>query len=180
VRQLAAKLGLPTAKKPDSQGICFVGEVGIREFLRQYLETEAGPIVLATTGAQLGRHQGAQFYTHGQRHGLGLGGGQPLYVTATDVATNTVYVTADPSDLALTADRFKLTSTHWINEPPAANTAVLVRARHRAEFVPGAVTPGPTGAAVQLDHPERAIMPGQSAVLYEPETHRVIGGGVIA
>jgi tRNA-specific 2-thiouridylase len=189
VRQLAAKSGLPTATKPDSQGICFVGEVGIREFLRQYRHAEPGPVVLAATAATLGQHQGALFYTHGQRHGLGIGGGTPLYVTHTDVATNTVYVTADPADLSLESDHFALEHTHWINGAPEPGITYRVRARHRAALIPGTLMPAKPRAAgrpappshytVRLEHPERAVTPGQSAVIYDSDGS-VLGGGLIA
>jgi len=180
VRRLAAEFGLPTAKKPDSQGICFVGEVGLREFLQQYLEPAPGPVVLAVTGETLGTHTGAEFYTHGQRHGLGIGGGTPYYVTRTDVATGTVYVTTDPADLELTTDRFELTSPHWINEPPEPGAAYHIRTRYRAALIPGALTLTTGGHySVQLERPERAVTPGQSAVIYGQDGH-VLGGGIIA
>ncbi len=191
VRRLAADLGLPTAAKPDSQGICFVGEVGIRQFLSQYVNVRPGPVVLAATGATLGTHQGALFYTHGQRHGLGIGGGRPYYVTRTNVATNTVYVTADPADLELASDHFALTNIHWINQTPTPDTPYQLRARHRAELIPATVTPqpavapisatvtpAPIGYDVHLTRPERAVTPGQSAVIYATDG-RVLGGGII-
>jgi tRNA-specific 2-thiouridylase len=179
VRQLAAKAGLPTATKPDSQGICFVGEVGIREFLRQYITAAPGPVIERATGTTLGTHQGAVFYTHGQRHGLGIGGGRPFYVISKNVSSNTVYVTADPADLELTADHFTLEHTHWINEPPKPDHTYHIRSRYRAALIPGTLTTTSTGYEVHLDHPERAITPGQSAVVYDVNG-RVIGGGLIA
>ncbi len=180
VRRLAAKFGLPTATKPDSQGICFIGEVSLREFLQQYLTPAPGPVVLAATGETLGAHTGAEFYTHGQRHGLGIGGGMPYYVTRTDVTTGTVYVTADPADLELTTDRFELENLHWISEPPTPGQTYHVRARYRAALITGTLTPNTVGThAVQLERPERAVTPGQSAVIYD-DSSRVLGGGLIA
>jgi tRNA-specific 2-thiouridylase len=179
VRKLAAKFGLPTATKPDSQGICFVGEVGIREFLRQYVPAEPGPVVLAATGARLGQHQGALFYTHGQRHGLGIGGGTPYYVTGKDIATNTVFVTGDPADLSLESDRFELEHCHWINGAPDPGTTYRVRLRHRGDLIAGTLTKTVRGYRVQLERPERAVTPGQSAVVYASDG-RVLGGGLIA
>ncbi|MDF2461610.1 MAG: transposon TnsE [Candidatus Saccharibacteria bacterium] len=173
VRRLAAEFNLPTATKPDSQGICFVGEVGIREFLRQYVAAEPGP-VLTTAGATVGTHQGALFYTHGQRHGLGIGGGKPFYVTGKDVATNTVFVTDDPADLELESDTFRLEQLHWIDSAPAPDRTYQCRTRHRADLIDCRVD----GATVTLDHPERAVTPGQSAVIYDGDT--VLGGGIIA
>jgi tRNA-specific 2-thiouridylase len=177
VRGIAEELGLPTAKKPDSQGICFVGEVGIREFLAQYVEVSPGPVVLAHTGETLGTHAGALFYTHGQRHGLGIGGGAPYYVTGKRVATNTVFVTDDPSDLELTSDHFTLESTHWIGETPQPDKVYQVRSRYRADLIEATLKQTGSSLDVCLARPERAITPGQSAVVYDGDL--VLGGGVI-
>jgi tRNA-specific 2-thiouridylase len=177
VRALAAKLGLPTATKPDSQGICFVGEVGMKEFLRQYVQTEPGPVIVRATGETVGQHEGAVFYTIGQRHGLGIGGGQPFYVVAKDMAANTVYVTADPSDLELDGDQFTIEQAHWINGAPKPGQTYQIRSRYRAELIDGTLTPDGQRWNVQLAHAERAISPGQSAVIYDG--NRVVGGGLI-
>jgi tRNA-specific 2-thiouridylase len=177
VRQIAAGLGLPTAAKPDSQGICFVGEVGLREFLRQYVAAEPGPVVLAHTSEHLGTHQGALFYTHGQRHGLGIGGGTPYYVTGKDVASNTVFVTGDPTDLDLETDRFAISHAHWIDAPPEPGRIYQVRTRYRADLIDAQLVASPQGYAVTLVRPERAVTPGQSAVVYDGDL--VLGGGMI-
>jgi tRNA-specific 2-thiouridylase len=175
VRRLAAELGLPTAAKPDSQGICFVGEVGIREFLSQYVSASPGPILDRATGLRLGSHQGAVFYTVGQRQGLGVGGGGPYYVTGKDMPTNTVYVTDDPTDLDLEADQFTLAQLHWISEQPSATEVYQFRSRHRAELIDGRID---ASGNVNLVRPERAITAGQSVVVYDGEV--VLGGGIIS
>jgi tRNA-specific 2-thiouridylase len=97
VRELAKKLNLATADKKDSQGICFVGKVGIREFLEQYVTAKPGAII-DQTGREIGEHDGAIFYTIGQRHGLNVGGGFPYYVTGKDMSKNQVFVTTDLND----------------------------------------------------------------------------------
>lgn len=179
IRRLAEQFGLPTARKPDSQGICFVGEVGIKEFLSQYVTATPGPVILRRTSETLGTHDGAIFYTIGQRHGLGIGGGKPFYVLAKDIAANTVYVTDDPADLELTADTFRIEQPHWINEPPEPGRIYGIRARYRAGLIDGTLTLTPDGRwNVQLAHPERAVSPGQSAVIYNGD--EVLGGGLIA
>jgi len=179
VRELADKFSLPTAKKPDSQGICFVGEVGIREFLRQYIQATSGPVLHRATGRTIGEHQGAVFYTTGQRHGLGIGGGTPYYVVGKDVAANTVFVTDDPADLELEAAEFTLEQPHWIGPAPEPGRTYAVRARYRADLIPGTVTETTSGAyLVTLERPERAVTPGQSAVIYDGDN--VLGGGIIA
>lgn len=177
VRRLAAEFGLPTANKPDSQGICFVGEVGIKEFLRQYVHAQPGPVVDAE-GRTIGTHEGALFYTHGQRHGLGIGGGTPYYVTHKDITTNTVYVTADPADLQRGGDHFEIGQIHWINDSPAPSQAYQIRTRYRAALIEGQLTPSPEGFKIQLARPERAITPGQTVVVYDGE--KMLGGGIVA
>lgn len=98
VREMAKERGLYTAAKKDSQGICFVGQIGIREFLSQYVEQTAGSIIDKKSGKVLGQHDGAIFYTIGQRHGLDMGGGLPYYVVGKDMDKNAVYVTTDLND----------------------------------------------------------------------------------
>ena len=177
VRAEARRLKLPTAAKPDSQGICFVGEVGIKAFLSQYVTAAAGDIVDRASGQVLGRHDGALFYTPGQRHGLGIGGGKPFYVTAKDMASNIVFVSADPEDVSLTSDAFALRQVHWINGQPGADEACTMRIRHRGELAPCVVRFGGGVWSVQLEKPVRALAAGQSAVVYRG--HEVLGGGII-
>jgi tRNA-specific 2-thiouridylase len=177
VRGLAHEFGLPTANKPDSQGICFVGEIGIRDFLRQYVTAVPGP-VLSKTGVVLGQHQGAVFYTIGQRHGLGIGGGHPYFVIAKDIATNTVHVTDDPADLELESDQFKINQIQWINGAPDTDQIYQVRSRYRADLIDAKLTKTDEGYDIQLTAPERAITSGQSAVIYDGDL--VLGGGIIA
>lgn len=177
VRKLAAELGLPTAAKPDSQGICFVGEVGIKPFLSQYIDSKPGPIVRASDGATIGKHDGAVFYTIGQRHGLGVGGGQPYYVISKDIASNTVYVTDDQEDLGLYTDQFRLSDLHWINKSPQPGQLYRIRTRYRGDLVEGTVTLAGSSCIIKLTQPERAVTPGQSAVIYDGD--KVIGGGII-
>jgi len=177
VRQLAQEFGLPTANKPDSQGICFIGEVGIKDFLEQYIEATAGPVVRSRDQVEVGQHDGAAFYTIGQRHGLAIGGGKPYYVVSKDMASNTVYVTDDPTDLALEATTFTISDPHWLGELPTERT-FQIRTRYRAEAIAGKVSSVEGGYRIELEHPERAVSPGQSAVVYDGE--RVLGGGFIA
>jgi len=178
VRAKAESFGLVTAQKKDSQGICFVGEVGIKDFLEQYVTTKPGEIIDKKTGARVGEHDGAIFYTIGQRHGLGVGGGLPYYVVSKDMAKNIVYVTTDLNDENLWRHEVILDQLHWINEPPVEGEIYQVRTRYRARLVETQVQFAPTGELrLQLTDPERAITPGQSAVLYQGE--RVVGGGVV-
>ena len=178
IRQLAVKFGLPTAKKPDSQGICFVGEVGMKPFLSTYITTEKGPTVLKSTGARLGEHDGAVFYTTGQRHGLGIGGGKPYYVIGKDMDTNTVYVTDNKDDLSLESDTFQIADCNWINDKPEEDKTYQVRTRHRAELIDCKLKKTSDGYQIKMVKTERAITPGQSAVLYDDQI--CLGGGFIS
>lgn len=185
VRQLARKFGLSTAEKKDSQGICFVGKVGIKEFLQNFVTTEPGAIVDAS-GKVLGEHDGALFYTIGQRHGLNVGGGLPYYVIGKDMAKNEVYVTTDLADPGLWSKKLNLTSMHWINEAPIESAQYFVRTRYRAPLVKCNISQDKTDVwRVEMTEEVRAVTPGQSAVLYkkiqngEDNTYRVVGGGIV-
>jgi tRNA-specific 2-thiouridylase len=177
IRVKAAELGLPTATKPDSQGICFVGEVGIKAFLEQYIQAEPGDII-GPKGAILGQHDGAIFYTIGQRHGLGIGGGEPYFVTGKDIEKNEVYVTTDSAAFELSGTTFKIIDCTWLAKVPSENTKDDIRIRHRGRLVSCWLEPNKDGYLVTLDSAERAIAPGQSAVLYQGKI--VIGGGTIS
>jgi tRNA-specific 2-thiouridylase len=174
VRRLAKELNLYTADKKDSQGICFVGKVGIKEFLLHELgPQEAGPIV-GQQGTEIGRHDGAIFYTIGQRHGLNIGGGLPYYVSHKDMKTNTIYVTTDLDDKQLWSSELTLQDIHWINEKPAENKEYQARLRYRGPLVPCTIH----GSKLKLKEPQRGLAAGQSAVLYDSST-RILGGGVL-
>ncbi|HEX8390114.1 MAG TPA: tRNA 2-thiouridine(34) synthase MnmA [Candidatus Saccharimonadales bacterium] len=173
VRELAEQRGLATAAKPDSQGICFVGSVGIREFLSQYVTTEPGDIIDRASGKMLGRHDGAIYYTLGQRHGLNVGGGLPYYVTGKDMDKNEVYVSRDLNDESLWRTDIQLADVHWIGQPPAT-TGVQVRLRHRGAMLSARLD----GSTLHLENPERAVATGQSAVIYVGD--ECVGGGIVA
>lgn len=179
VRAMAKKRGLATASKKDSQGICFVGQIGIKEFLSQYVSAAPGPIVDKKTNKILGEHSGAIFYTIGQRHGLGVGGGLPIYVVGKDMQKNIVYVTSDLNDQGLWASRIELSQIHWIDKPAQKNAVYQIRSRYRAPLVQAKVLDiSPKEALVELEEPIRAVTPGQSVVFYDGQT--VLGGGVVA
>ncbi len=178
VRELANARGLFTAAKKESMGICFVGQVGIREFLSQYAETTPGSIVDKVSGNVVGTHDGAIFYTIGQRHGLDIGGGLPYYVVGKDMAKNEVYVSTNLRDKALWLDEIKLGAVHWVSGHPPTSPAQLhnlkVRVRHRAPLVSAQLA----GDTLRLRDPERAIASGQSVVIYDGD--ECLGGGVVA
>ena len=173
VRAIAKKLGLYTADKKDSQGICFVGKVGIKEFLLHELGPQlAGPIV-DQNGREIGSHDGAIFYTIGQRHGLNIGGGLPYYVSSKDMAKNTVYVTTNLDDKNLWTKNVKLQDLHWIKEPSEAGKTYQARLRYRGRLVDCRLT----DEGIELVDEARGLAAGQSAVLYEAD--HVLGGAII-
>ncbi len=177
VREMAKERGLSTAGKKDSQGICFVGQIGIREFLSQYVEQIAGPIIDKQTGKVLGQHDGAIFYTIGQRHGLDVGGGLPYYVVGKDMDKNEVYVTTNLNDDALWKPELTVANAHWINKAPQPGS-YQVRVRHRAPLVQASLSYDEDGAVkLALEAPERAVAPGQSIVIYSGEV--CLGGGIL-
>jgi len=177
VRKLATKLGLATAEKKDSQGICFVGKVGIKEFLLAELGEQPHGTIMDQNGKRIGEHDGALFYTIGQRHGLNVGGGLPYYVVGKDMTKNEVYVTTDLQDERLWSKELQLTSLHWINEPPEIGKSYQVRTRYRASLVDCTVESAANITTVKLKSDVRAITPGQSAVIYDND--RILGGGIV-
>lgn len=174
VRKIATKLQLATAQKKDSQGICFVGKVGIKEFLLHELGPQpTGPIV-DQHGKTIGEHDGAIFYTIGQRHGLNVGGGLPYYVSRKDMKTNTVYVTTNLDDAALWKKEVLLQNIHRINEAPEESKEYQARLRYRGPLVSCRLK----GDKLTLAEAQRGIAAGQSAVIYDGD--RVLGGGIIS
>lgn len=178
VRALAEKHGLVTAKKPDSVGICFVGQVGLEEFLSQYIDLRPGKFVDKTTGKTVGWHKGVPFYTIGQRHGLELGGGLPYYVVDKDVAQNVVYVSQQINQNGLWTKKIVLRDLHWINDAPRLHAHYLIRTRHQAPLVKAVIKRlDETELELELAIEQRAITPGQSVVVYDNQV--CLGGGIV-
>lgn len=177
VRAMAKQLGLVTAAKKDSQGVCFVGKVGMKEFLLHELGPQEPGDIVDESGKILGQHDGAIFYTLGQRHGLNLGGGLPYYVVGKNMKTNEVVVTTDLDDKDLWSKQITLTDLHWINEPPLSGKTYQVCTRYRAPLVSCTLQVAGNTLDVVLQDEIRAITPGQSAVVYEDG--RVVGGGIV-
>ena len=177
VREIAASQNLITARKKDSQDICFIPDGDYGEFLVRYTKkTYPQGDYLDLKGNVVGRHNGAVNYTIGQRKGLGIALGEPVYVCSKDMENNTV--TVGPNDALFQKELF---ATDWNWFPFPALTAPIrthAKIRYRHEPQPATVYPEENGSArVVFDEPQRAITPGQSVVLYEGDT--VIGGGII-
>ena len=184
VRRRAHAAGLDVFDKPDSTGICFIGERPFREFLSRHLATAAGPIE-AADGTVLGEHRGLALYTLGQRSGLGVGGragaaAAPWFVAAKDARRNALIVVQDPGHPLLMSDAFSVEDVRWLTPPaPGAQTfECAVKTRYRQEDLPCRVRAGTQGGLhVSLRRPVRAVTPGQYAVFYRGEV--CLGGGVI-
>ena len=140
------------------------------------MEQTPGKIIDKKTGKVLGNHDGAIFYTLGQRHGLDIGGGLPYYVVGKDMAKNEVYVTTDLNDATLWKADVQLTSVHWINQAPQAGT-YQIRIRHRAPLVAAELLYDGDNATLKLQDEQRAIASGQSVVIYDGDS--CLGGGII-
>jgi tRNA-specific 2-thiouridylase len=179
VRELAKKFGLATAEKKDSQGICFVGKVGIKEFLLAELGEQPHGSIVDQAGKEIGEHDGALFYTIGQRHGLNVGGGLPYYVVGKDMAKNEVYVTTDLQDDRLWSKTLNLASPNWINGKEVLQGELKVRTRYRAPLVEieRFEKTGDQTWRLELKDEVRAITPGQSAVLYSGD--HCLGGAIV-
>jgi tRNA-uridine 2-sulfurtransferase len=178
VRLLAERYQLQTAGKKESMGICFVGKVGIKDFLSQYVQTSPGAVI-NQKGEAIGEHEGAIFYTIGQRSGLGIGGGLPYYVTGKDMKKNEVYVTSDLNDKNLWSSQLQLNDVHWIKSQPQEASLMQIRTRHRGPLVSCRVQYISEGKVeIKLEQEQKAIAPGQSAVLYDGD--QVLGGGIIS
>ncbi|MCW2254354.1 tRNA-specific 2-thiouridylase [Providencia alcalifaciens] len=183
VRRIAEEIGLVTAKKKDSTGICFIGERKFRDFLGRYLPTKPGPIV-TVDGETIGQHEGLMYHTLGQRKGLGIGGTKdgsedPWYVVDKDVETNQLIVAQGHEHPRLMSTGLIAQQLDWVDRQPL-NQALrcVVKTRYRQADIPCTMTPlGEDKIEVIFDYPVAAVTPGQSAVFYLDEI--CLGGGVI-
>ena len=184
VRERARALGLDSADKAESQDICFIPDGDLRGFLARHRDERPGLAaerfgpgpVTSAAGERLGTHPGSAFFTVGQRRGLGIAGGRPLYVTAV-AADNTLVVGGEEE---LYADALEAEDLNWLVDPaPSAPIRAGAQIRYRSPAAVATVSPGPARTArVRFDEPQRAIAPGQSVALYDGD--RLLGGGTIA
>ena len=182
VRERARDAGLPVFDKPDSTGICFIGERPFREFLAQFLHDRPGPIE-TPDGERLGTHRGLAFYTLGQREGLHIGGRrgaseQPWYVGAKDTCRNALIVVQGHDHPLLSSSELDTGRVHWLTQPRSQPFRCTVKVRYRQVDQEAMLEPQADGAArIAFEQPQRAVTPGQYAVVYEGE--RCLGGAVI-
>lgn len=178
VRTMAEARNLPSADKPDSQGICFVGEAGIREFLRMYVNLQPGEIKDAVSGDVLGYHDGAIFFTIGQRKGLSIGGGKPHFVVGKDMDRNEVYVSDDPAVLKRGTRELRLERCSWVSGKPPMAGAYEVRTRHTGALCRAELHAEGEAATLTFAEDHERVAPGQSAVVYDGAI--CLGGGIVA
>lgn len=210
VRRLAREAGLPSADKKDSQGICFVGKVDLPVFLQQKLAPAEGQVIeipssfyqgrpapetLAqmaapiiyepSDGRVIGKHDGAQYYTIGQRKGLNIGGHrEPVFIIATDIARNIIYVGEGASHPGLYRPALRIlpADVHWIRPDlmmrEGESRRYRVRIRYRQPLQDATLVACAEGLYIRFDEPQRGITPGQFAVWYAPDGE-MIGSGVI-
>jgi len=188
LRRLAAEAGLPTAAKKDSQGICFIGEVKMADFLTAYVPEHPGPIVRATDGKVLGRHRGLHYYTIGQRRGIRIPSNtddKAYVVTGKRASDHALLVAFDgPEAPGLWTSECHIHSLSFLVEPITAPCRLECRVRYRdprvaIEFSPvGRIVPDEPGSSahIRFDRPQRALASGQIMALYDGE--RLLGGGV--
>ncbi|MDP2630813.1 MAG: tRNA 2-thiouridine(34) synthase MnmA [Candidatus Uhrbacteria bacterium] len=183
VRVLAKKYNLPNWNRKDSQGICFIGKLSMKDFLTSAIKPKSGKLI-AQDGSVVGEHDGAWYYTIGQRHGLGFGGGdEPYYVVGKDVKKNIVYVDHQLPASVLYQKDLVCGDMHWISgSQPGLPFRCLARIRYRQPLQACTVSHMNVRAKnlefrVVFDAPQRAITPGQSVVFYNEK--ECLGGGVI-
>ena len=179
IREIAGQIGLPVAKRPDSQDLCFLAGEDYRGFLSRHLSEQPKPgNMVDQSGKVIGKHSGLHLYTIGQRKGLGITTPQPYYVVRKDIATNNLVV----GDLsALGTKTLTAGPMTWTKKSPPQITpfSALVKTRYTSRPAMAKVTPNQDGSQVliEFDQPQRDITPGQAAVVYDDDL--LLGGGII-
>ena len=182
VRQIAAAHQLPVSSKKDSTGVCFIGERNFKKFLSEYLPAQPGDMI-APDGEVVGRHDGLMYYTRGQRQGLGSGGrgdGRSWFVIGKDLANNRLLVAQGEDHPMLYSTRCRAEDVTWVGEAPVREGETLrcsARFRYRQPDQPVEVTLQDGNLMIHALTPQRAVTPGQSAVLYSGDV--CLGGGIV-
>ena len=177
VRKIAKKHGLATAKKKDSTGICFIGKRNFRPFLKQYLSPKPGDFITPDSEV-LGTHEGAVFYTIGQRKGLGIGGpGAAYYVAKKDIEANTVTLVQGEDHPLLLKTEISATDANWISNAPSFPLRCTAKIRYRTQDAPCTIKHDGDRLTITFDAPVWAPTPRQSIVFYDEMT--CLGGALI-
>ncbi len=181
VRRIAEEMRLPSAHRPDSQGICFLGKINYNDFIRRYAGEKQGDIIELETGKKLGTHQGFWFHTIGQRRGLRLGGG-PWFVVQKDIEQNIVYVSNGNDPISQYTSTIKLADMQLLHPDFSLEEgqAVRFKIRHQPEFNHGKIhLVDDKTVSVEAETPISGVAPGQFGVLYHPERDYCLGSGII-
>ncbi len=176
IRKIARQAKLPNADRPDSQGICFIGEVDIKELLKTKIKAHRGDII-TTAGKKIGEHDGVWYYTIGQRRGIGIGGGIPYFVIKKDIKKNQLIVAQGSWSEELFSKSCEITHIHWINKEAKLPLRCKIKTRYRQPDQDCKITKQDNKYLITFKNKQRAITSGQSAVLYQKE--ECLGGGVI-
>jgi tRNA-specific 2-thiouridylase len=184
VRKLAAKFKLPTATKKDSQGICMLGAIDLKDFLKEFIQTKKGN-VLDETGKVIGEHPGALLFTLGERHGFTITDkdsvGKIFYIISKDISKNTITVSTDPLHSANAAEKleYAIENVNWIGRIPTVGEKLKARSRYRAPLVSCEVVNATKAKTlVRFAKPDVTASAGQSLVFYDGDI--CLGGGIIA
>ena len=183
VREIASRAGLPSARRKDSQGICFLGKINYNDFVRRFLGEREGAIIELETGKKVGTHRGYWFHTIGQRKGLGLSGG-PWFVIKKDVEENIIYVSHGYGVETQFGSEFRITDFHFITENPWKDAGkeidITFKIRHTPEFTKGKLVQEEGGQFRILSSEKlQGIAPGQFGVIYDEEAGICVGSGEI-
>lgn len=182
VRNIAAEQNLPSAKRKDSQGICFLGKVNYNEFIERYMGRKGGLIVELETGNILGKHQGYWFHTIGQRKGLGLSGG-PWFVIKKDINRNIIYVSKGYDTKHQYGDTINLQGFEFITKDIwgdfEGEKEIRFKIRHTPEFTKGMISKKGDMYSIHSEVPVQGIAAGQFGVIYDKEAGLCLGSGMI-
>lgn len=183
VREIALKAGLPSARRKDSQGICFLGKINYNDFVRRFLGEKEGAIIELETGKKIGTHRGYWFHTIGQRKGLGLSGG-PWFVIKKDIQDNIVYVSHGYGVETQFGNEFSLGDFHYITDNPwreseAEGVDITFKIRHTPEFIKGKLFREENHYRILSSEKLQGIAPGQFGVVYDESAGICIGSGEI-
>lgn len=181
VREIALKAGLPTARRKDSQGICFLGKINYNDFVRRFLGEKEGAIIEMETGKKVGTHRGYWFHTIGQRKGLGLSGG-PWFVIKKDIRENVIYVSRGYQVETQYGYEFGMYDFHFITDNPwqsGGDVDVTFKIRHTPEFIKGKLHLASDGYRIVSSEKLQGIAPGQFGVVYDEKSELCVGSGEI-
>jgi tRNA-specific 2-thiouridylase len=199
VRQIAMDAKLPSARRKDSQGICFLGKINYNDFLRKFMGEQEGKVIDIETGKVVGHHRGFWFHTIGQRKGLGLGGG-PWFVVKKNIKKNIIFVARGWDTQLQYGHDFRLADMHFITRNPwqsdttreedsslltlhsslSEGIPIQFKIRHVDHFMPGFITLDEGGYHIHSDEPIQGIAPGQFGCIYDAEAKICYGSGEIS